>query len=140
VDFRTITIDKGSAHGLKTDMAVLAPGGIVGRIVEPSARAAIVQLLIDSTAAAGVIIERSRAQGVAMGAGDGRLRLEYMSEAFDVAVGDEGVTSGIDMIYPKGFVIGKVDSVEKSGATYKNITIRPAVDFRAIEEVLVVLT
>ena len=139
-DFRTVTIDKGTAHGLKTDMAVLAPAGIVGRVVKPSARSAIVQLLIDRNAAAGVIIERSRAQGVAMGAGDGRLRLEYMSEAFDVAVGDEVVTSGIDNIYPKGFAIGKVDAVEKSGGAYKRITIKPAVDFSALEDVLVVLT
>ena len=139
-DFRTITIDKGTLHGLKTDMAVLAPGGVVGRIVKPTARSAIVQLLIDRNAAAGVIIERSRAQGVAMGAGDGRLRLEYMSEAFDVAVGDDVVTSGIDNIYPKGFAVGKIDSVEKSGAAYKKITIKPAVDFSALEEVLVVLT
>ena len=139
-DFRTITIDKGTLHGLKTDMAVLAPAGVVGRIVKPTARAAIVQLLIDRNAAAGVIIERSRAQGVAMGAGDGRLRLEYMSEAFDVAVGDEVVTSGIDNIYPKGFAVGKIDSIEKSGAAYRRITIKPAVDFSALEEVLIVLT
>lgn len=139
-DFRTITIDKGTLHGLKTDMAVLAPAGVVGRVIKPTARSAIVQLLIDRNAAAGVIIERSRAQGVAMGAGDGRLRLEYMSEAFDVAVGDEVVTSGIDNIYPKGFAVGKIDSIEKSGAAYRRITIKPAVDFSALEEVLIVLT
>jgi rod shape-determining protein MreC len=139
-DFRTITIDKGTLHGLKTDMAVLAPAGVVGRVIKPTARSAIVQLLIDRNAAAGVIIERSRAQGVAMGAGDGRLRLEYMSEAFDVAVGDEVVTSGIDNIYPKGFAVGKVDSIEKSGAAYRRISIKPAVDFSGLEEVLIVLT
>lgn len=139
-DFRTITIDKGTLHGLKTDMAVIAPAGVVGRIIKPTARSAIVQLLIDRNAAAGVIIERSRAQGVAMGAGDGRLRLEYMSEAFDVAVGDEVVTSGIDNIYPKGFAVGKIDSIEKSGAAYRRISIKPAVDFSALEEVLIVLT
>jgi rod shape-determining protein MreC len=139
-DFRTITIDKGTLHGLKTDMAVLAPAGVVGRVIKPTARSAIVQLLIDRNAAAGVIIERSRAQGVAMGAGDGRLRLEYMSEAFDVAVGDEVVTSGIDNIYPKGFAVGKIDSIEKSGAAYRRISIKPAVDFSGLEEVLIVLT
>ena len=139
-DFRTVTIDKGTLHGLKTDMAVLAPAGVVGRVIKPTARSAIVQLLIDRNAAAGVIIERSRAQGVAMGAGDGRLRLDYMSEAFDVAVGDEVVTSGIDNIYPKGFAVGKIDSIEKSGTAYKRITIKPAVDFSALEEVLIVLT
>jgi rod shape-determining protein MreC len=139
-DFRTVTIDRGRAHGVKTDMAVIAPAGIVGRVVTPGPRSAKVQLLIDRNAAAGAIIERSRAQGVVVGSGEGRLMLDYMSEVFDVVVGDEVVTSGIDGIYPKGFVIGKVETVEKSGASYRRISVRPAVDFAAIEEVLVVMT
>jgi rod shape-determining protein MreC len=139
-DFRTVTIDKGTLAGLKTDMAVIAPAGVVGRVVVPSPRSAKVQLHVDRNAAAGALIERSRAQGVVVGAGDGRLLLEYMSEVFDVVVGDDVVSSGIDGIYPKGFMIGKVDSVEKSGASYKRITVKPSVDFASLEEVLVVLT
>jgi rod shape-determining protein MreC len=139
-DFRTVSIDKGALAGLKTDMAVIAPSGVVGRVVVSSPRSAKVQLLVDRNAAAGAIIERSRAQGVVVGSGDGRLLLEYMSEVYDVVVGDDVVTSGIDGIYPKGFVIGKVDGVEKSGASYKRITVKPAVDFASLEEVLVVLT
>ena len=98
------------------------------------------QLLIDRNAAAGALVERSRAQGVVVGGGDDRLRLEYVSEVADVVVGDVVVTSGIDGIYPKGFVIGRVESVEKDGGSYKRITVKPAVDFSSLEEVLVVLT
>jgi rod shape-determining protein MreC len=139
-DFRTMTIDKGTLYGLQPDMAVIAPGGVVGRVVISTLRAAKVQLLIDRNAAVGALIERSRAQGVAMGGGDQRLRLEYVSETADVVVGDLVVTSGIDGIFPKGFTIGSVDVVEKSGPSYKRITIKPAVDFSSLEEVLVVLT
>ena len=139
-DFRTLTIDKGTRDGLRPDMAVIAPAGVVGRIVVPSARAAKVQLLIDRYAAAGAIIERSRAQGVVIGAGDERLRMEYVSEIADIAVGDAVVTSGIDGIFPKSFVIGRVEAVEKSGGAYKRIIVKPAVDFSSLEAVLVVLT
>jgi rod shape-determining protein MreC len=139
-DFRTLTIDKGASQGLKRDMAVIAPDGVVGRIVVASRSAAKVQLLIDRNAAAGALIERSRAQGVALGGGDARLRLEYVAEASDVVVGDLVVTSGIDGIYPKGFTIGHVDAVEKAGPAYKRISIKPAVNFSALETVLVVLT
>jgi rod shape-determining protein MreC len=139
-DFRTLTIDKGTRDGVRADMSVIAPAGIVGRLVVPSRRSAKIQLLIDRNAAAGAIIERTRAQGVVVGGGDDRLRLEYMSEVFDVVVGDVVVTSGIDGIYPKGFVIGSVESMERSGSAFKRITIKPAVDFAALEEVLVVLT
>jgi rod shape-determining protein MreC len=139
-DFRTLTIDKGTSSGLRTDMAVIAPRGVVGRIVTPSGRAAKVQLLVDRNAAAGVMVERSRAQGVVKGIGETRLQLEFVSESADVAVGDLVVTSGIEGIFPKGFTIGRVDTVEKTGPAYKRITVMPAVDFSALEEVLVVLT
>ena len=139
-DFRTVTIDKGSVHQLRADMAVLAPTGVVGRVVIAGPRASRVQLLIDRNAAAGALIVRSRAQGVVVGAGDDRLRLDYVSETQDVAVGDTVVTSGIDGIYPKGFVIGRVESVDKNGVAYRSIGIRPAVDFSTLEDVLVVLT
>jgi len=141
-DFRTVTIDKGTREGLAADMAVIAPAGVVGRVVVPSASAAKVQLLVDRNAAAGAVIERreSRAQGVVVGTGDGLLRMEYVSEIADIVVGDVVVTSGIDGIYPKGFVIGRVESVEKTGTTFKTILVKPAVDFSSLEEVLVVLS
>lgn len=139
-DFRTITIDKGTRDGLRPDQAVIAPAGVLGRIVMPSARAAKVQLLIDRNAAAGALVERSRTQGVVLGTGTDRLRMNYVSSAADVKVGDVVVTSGIDGIYPKGFVIGQIESLQPGQGIFSEIVIRPAVDFSSIEEVLVVLT
>jgi rod shape-determining protein MreC len=138
--FRTMTIDKGTDDGLSPDMAVLAPAGVVGRVIMPSARAAKIQLLIDRNAAAGALIERSRAQGLVVGTGTEQLQMEYVSGTADVRIGDLVVTSGIDGIYPKGFVIGQIESVERTGTEYSRIIIRPAVTFSALEAVLVVLT
>jgi rod shape-determining protein MreC len=140
MDFKTVTIDKGTSDHVGSDMAVMAPSGVVGRVVVPSPRAAKVQLLTDRNAAAGVLIARSRSQGVVVGTGEELLRMEYVSEVADVTVGDLVVTSGIDGIYPKGYVVGTVEAVEKSGTSYKQILVRPCVDFSSIEEVLVVLT
>lgn len=139
-DFRTLTIDKGTRDGLRSDMAVIAPAGIAGRIVIPSTRSAKVQLLVDLNAAAGAIVERTRAQGIVVGAGGDQLRMDYVSDVADVVVGDVVVSSGIDGIYPKGFVIGRVESIERSGGAYRRIMVRPAVDFSSLEEVLVVVT
>ena len=140
-DIRTMTLDKGASSGVKANMAVIAPTGVVGRIVTPTATAAKVQLLIDRNAAAGALVSRSRAQGVIVGTGDDVLRMDYVQGVADVKVGDIIETSGIDGIYPKGFVIGKVEGVERgSGSVYKTIRVRPAVDFTRLEEVLVVKT
>jgi rod shape-determining protein MreC len=146
-EFRTMTIDKGTLDGLGPDMAVIAPDGVVGRIVMPSARASKVQLLIDRNAAAGAIVERSRAQGLVVGTGTDRLRLEYVQGTADIEVGDRVVTSGIEGIYPtslldgaypKGFVIGQIESIQRAGGAYSSIIVKPAVDFSTLEAVLVV--
>ena len=121
-------------------MAVLSPEGVVGRVIVPSARAAKVQLLIDRNAAVGALVERTRAQGVVMGTGEESLQLEYVLGTSDMKVGDIVVTSGIDGIYPKGFVIGRIDWSSAPGAPIGEIRIRPAADFTSLEEVLVVLT
>lgn len=139
-EFQTVTIDKGSSDGLATDMAVISPAGVVGRVILPSGRASKVQLLIDSNAAAGALIERTRVQGVVVGAGSGMLKMRYVPGTSDVKTGDLVVTSGIDGIYPKGFVIGTIDHVAGSGGEYHEIAVRPAVDFSRLEEVLIVRT
>jgi rod shape-determining protein MreC len=139
-EFRTVTIDKGESEGLAADMAVISPAGVVGRVILPSGRASKVQLLIDRNAAAGAMVERTRTQGVVVGFGDGSLRMQYVPGTADVKTGDLVVTSGIDGIYPKGFVIGTIENVERGPGSYHEISVRPAVDFSRLEEVLVVRT
>lgn len=137
---RTVTIDKGASDGLAGDMAVLAATGVIGRVILPSRRAAKVQLLIDHSAAAAALIERTRAQGLVVGNGNELLQMEYVPGTADVRPGDRVVTSGIDGIYPKGFEIGTVEKVDRGPGTFHEILVRPAVDFSRVEEVLIVLT
>jgi rod shape-determining protein MreC len=137
-EFRTITIDKGTGDGVDSDMAVISPTGVVGRIVLPTARAAKVQLLIDRDAAAGALVERSRAQGVLVGTGTDRLRLDHVPGTADVKIGDRVVTSGIEGIYPKGFAIGQIESFERRAGEFTAVMVRPAVEFANLEAVLVV--
>jgi rod shape-determining protein MreC len=139
-EFRTITIDKGTSDGVHADMAVIAPAGVVGRVIQPSSRASKVQLLIDRNAAAGALVERTRAQGVVVGTGAEELRMDYVSGSADVKAGDIVVTSGIDGIYPKGFTIGQIQSVRRGAGEYSSIVIRPVVDFSTLEAVLIVVT
>ena len=139
--FRTATIDRGSGDGVRRDSAVVSPDGVVGRVVgDPGLRAAKVQLLVDRSAAAGAIIERTRAAGLVMGDADERLlRMEYVSNLEDVQLGDVVVTSGIDGVYPKGFVIGEVELVDRGVGLYKMIRVRPKVQFNDLEDVLVIV-
>lgn len=139
---RTVTIDRGSADGVQADMAVIAPSGIVGRVLGPTARhAARVQLIIDRNAAAGALTERTRAGGMVVGAdADPALKLDLVSNLSDVKPGDNVIASGVDGIFPKGYQIGKIERADHTGGgLYWNITVRPAVDFSSLEDVLVVM-
>jgi rod shape-determining protein MreC len=139
---QTVTVNRGSADGVQADMAVIAPKGVVGRVIGPvTAHASRVQLLIDLSAAAGAFTERTRSGGLVVGVerGDPPLRMELVSNLADVAAGDIVVASGVDGIYPKGFVIGTVESSERGKGLHRAITVRPAVDFSSLEEVLIVM-
>jgi rod shape-determining protein MreC len=142
-DMLTVTIDRGSADGVQADMAVISPKGIVGRVIGPvAAHAARVQLIIDRDAAVGALIERTRAGGVVLGVQDktkAPLRMDLVSNLADVQAGDMVVASGVDGIYPKGFVVGTVETSERGRNLNRDITVRPTVDFSSVEEVLVVL-
>ena len=138
--FRTVTVDRGLRDGVEAALAVIAPGGVVGRVVgTPGMRAARVQLIIDRNAAAGALVERTRVPGVVVGTGDGvSLRMQYVSNLEDVQVGDAIVTSGADGIYPHGLPLGTVTSVRRGPSLYKTIDVEPAMEFDRMEHVLIV--
>lgn len=134
-----VTIDRGKTDGVTTNMAVITGRGVVGRVIETAGHAARVQLLVGESAAAGAVIERTTTAGMVQGGyADGKLRMDFVSSAAQIVVGDRVVTSGQDGIYPQGFLIGHVSEINGKGKT-REIVVVPAVDFSYIEVVLVVL-
>jgi rod shape-determining protein MreC len=142
--FRSLTIDRGQADGVLLDAPVLSATGVVGRIFALGPHAARVQLLLDRDTGAGVMIERSRVSGVVVGqvtgpgVGSEDLRLKYVPSRADVVVGDLVVTSGIDRIYPKGLVVGRVRFVGDESGLFREIHVEPSAGFDRLEEVMVV--
>ena len=142
--FRSLTIDKGEADGIDLDAPVVSPTGVVGRVFAVGPHAARVQVLLDRDGGAGVLVERSRVPGVVSGqvsaqaSGAEDLVLKYVPQRSDVAVGDVVVTSGLDHIYPKGLVVGRVRSVAAGAGLFRDIRVEPSARFDRLEEVLVV--
>ena len=138
-DYRAITLDKGLRDGIAKDMPVISAAGVLGRVALPVGDTATVQLIIDRAAAVAVRIDRTRTEGIALGNGDGTLRLEYLSATADIVVGDRVVTAGIDGVYPPGLEVGVVQSVDRAGTAYRDVIIRPFADFSRLETVLVLV-
>jgi rod shape-determining protein MreC len=141
--FRTLTLDKGEQDGVELDAAVISATGVVGRVFAVGPHAARVQVLLDRDAGAAAIVERSRVSGVVSGqvsgpdAGGEDLALKYVPERADVVVGDVVVTSGLDRIFPKGLVIGRVRLVGEVAGLFREVRVEPSARFDRLEEVLV---
>jgi rod shape-determining protein MreC len=136
--FKTILLDRGSLDGIRRNLPVVTPDGLVGRVVEVTPTASKVQLLTDPVSAAGGLLQRTRVTGVVAGSLSAGARVRYLPLMADVVVGDEVVTSGMGGVFPKGIPIGRILSVERqSGALFQEATLQPAVDLSRLEEVLV---
>ena len=142
--FRTLTLDKGDKDGVRLDAAVISATGVVGRVFAVGPHAARVQILLDRESGTAALVERSRVSGVVSGqvsgpeTGSEDLMLKYVSERADVAVGDLVVTSGLERIYPKGLVIGRVRFVGQVTGLFREVRVEPSARFERLEEVLVV--
>ncbi|UCF57623.1 MAG: rod shape-determining protein MreC, partial [Deltaproteobacteria bacterium] len=138
--FKSVIIDKGKNSGLKVNMPVVNARGVVGRLVSVSPNYAKVLLIIDQNSAVDCIIQRSRDEGIVKGLSSKICRLDYVVKTSDVVVGDKVVTSGLGRVYPKGLPVGEVMEVANiSGELFKDIKVRPMVDFSKLEELLVIL-
>jgi rod shape-determining protein MreC len=140
--FRTLTLNRGVEAGIALNAAVLSPTGVVGRIIAVGPRAARVQLILDRNSGVGAVLERTRITGVVSGDASGKsglLSMAYVSSLADVAAGDRVLTSGFDRIYPKGLVIGQVESVNSPAGLFKEVQVMPTARFDQLESVLVVL-
>jgi rod shape-determining protein MreC len=136
---RTIFINRGERDGLRRNMAVITPDGVVGKITEASPHVAQVLLITDKESGVGVLFADSRAQGVVKGAGEPLLHMDYVTSDEKVSVGDKILTSGEDRIFPKDLPLGTVTSV-KSAYPFQTILVQPAAHLDRLEEVLVLQT
>ena len=133
-----ISIDKGSDSGLTTDLAVITPEGVVGKILAIFPHSAQVLLITDPSSGVGATLAQSRVQGILKGGSNSLCDLRYVMNEEVVNRGEAVVTSGLDQVYPKGLPVGTVVNVG-DGNIYKTITVKPSVDLNRLESVLVVL-
>jgi rod shape-determining protein MreC len=137
---RILYIDKGAKDGLKPDMAVITPDGIVGKLKDVFGGTSQVLVISDQTSGAGVVLEQTRLRGVLRGNALGQPQIINMLPDERVKPGERVVTSGGDQIYPRGLPVGVVDQIvpDTSNPPYMDILIKPAANLGHLEELLVI--
>ena len=136
---KTVYINRGEKDGVRKNMGVITPEGVVGKVLEVYGGTAQVLLLTDKDGGAGALLAGSRVQSPVGGAGEPLLVMKYVSSEEQVAVGALVLTSGQDRIFPKDLPLGTVADV-KPGYPFKLIRVKPAANLDRLEEVLVLLS
>jgi rod shape-determining protein MreC len=136
-----VLISRGSRDGVRRDMGVITPEGVVGKVFAVYPDTSQVLLLTDKESGVGALLGDSRAQGPVRGSGEPMLALEYISNEVKVEPGQKILTSGQDRIFPKDLPVGTVAQVQPDRhSPFLKISVKPAAKLDGLEEVLVLLT
>ncbi len=136
-----VNIDRGSRDGIRRDMGVITPDGVVGKILAVYPDISQVLLLGDKESGVGALLADTRTQGPVKGTGEPLLSLDYISGDEKVTAGEKVMTSGQDRIFPKDLPVGTVvDFVSDPKTPFMKIRVKPAAHLDRLEEVLVLLT
>lgn len=134
----TFVIDKGSRHGVEMNTPVVAPEGVVGRVLRYSMSAATVIMITDPNSKIPVVSQKTRTQGILLGRGPNQpLQLQYVSLSSPVEAGETLVTTGLEGIFPKGLPVANISSVSREGASlFLNVQAQPLFEQKRLEEVV----
>ncbi len=148
-EFRFLTINKGSADGLKLRMPVMAPQGLLGQVYRLSAHSAQILIISDPTSAVDVSLSGGGARGILRGrvqytAWDRQYfisAMEYVDRLALIPNEAKVVTSGFDEIFPAGIPVGKVRKVKAdSYGIFQEAEVVPFVDMMDVREVMVLIS
>lgn len=138
---QSITIDLGSADGVRPGMTVMGATGVIGQVSRVGEHTATVRLLTDPDSGAAVMIQSSRELGIVRGSISGVLFLEDLEDDVIPQVGDVVITSGLGGSYERGLIVGAVASVNKAANNPTGaIVVNPNDNASVLEEVIVVFS
>jgi|ERR1035438_1359840 rod shape-determining protein MreC len=136
---QTVYLDRGERDGIRRNMGVITPDGVVGKVIETYRDTSQVLLLTDKDSGVGAMLAGSRIQSPVGGVGEPLLFMKYVANDDIVNVGDRVVTSGMDRIFPRDLPVGIVAQI-KAGNPFKQIRLKPAANLERLEEVIVLLS
>jgi len=134
-----LLLDKGKSQGINKFAPVITSQGLVGKIFEIGRFSSKVILINDPDLSVPAVISRTQEHGLVSGTLDGRCKLRFLDLDSDVEPGDIVVTSGLNLTYPSGILIGTVKIVgSESSGLGKFAIIEPAVKISSISEALII--
>ncbi|MDD3653844.1 MAG: rod shape-determining protein MreC [Desulfotomaculaceae bacterium] len=141
--FGTVCLNRGAVDGVKENMTVVTPEGLVGRVISVSSATCEVLLITDPRSGVGSLIQETRISGVVEGiAGSiGMARMIHIPNNAPLENGQAVITSGLGSIFPKDIPIGQITDIRREpSGLFNSADLRPYADLNRLEEVLIIIT
>jgi rod shape-determining protein MreC len=135
---RSIGINRGTRDGIAVGMPVVTELGLVGRVIEVQANAALVSLVTDPSSRINARMQTTRAEGTVIGQISGTLEMHFIPLGTPIQNGDLVRTSGLGGNLPPDILIGQVSSSRLGDDPYQIAQIRSLINFDALEFVMVI--
>ncbi len=141
-DTQLIKINLGRKNCVIPGQPLIDADGVIGQVIMARTYTSTVRLITDLSHKMHVQIRATGYQTLAVGDGKSRLvKLPYVSLSAKVKINDEVITSGLDGVYPYGYMVGKVTKIEKQEVKgVQEITVTPTARINHIREALLVWT
>ena len=135
----SMIIDMGTSDGVKKDMAVITPEGLVGKILEARPYYSVVLLVTDSRFSAAVRLHKTREDAVLTGDGAGGCVVKYLNRGARVDPGETMYTRGLDALFPNGIPAASARSLKgDEKELFHTVEATPLALLDTLEEVIVV--
>lgn len=133
---RVFLLDRGRREGVRLNMLVLSDLALVGKIIEVGPSVSKALLVTDPSSRIGVLVQRTRSEGILYGVLSGGCRMKYIPPDARLKPGDVIETAGFGGFFPKGLVVGSITRVWKEpGQVYQVADVEPRADLNRLEEV-----
>lgn len=138
-------VDKGTKDGIKKNMVVISDAGLVGQVSSVGDNWSIVQTIINENINVSVMLESTREntgilQGYTSNSNEYLLKVSNLPMESEISEGEQILTSGLGLLYPKEIRVGEVVSVEEDKVkVMKTAIVKPSVDFNKLEELCIIV-
>jgi rod shape-determining protein MreC len=135
-----LVINKGFQDDMEFGFPVITESKVlIGKIIETYENFSKIELLTAENSSFDIEIFKKEIYSLAKGSGNFKIILDLIPKEESIEIGDKVITSALGGNFPKGLLVGEIQSIEKSDiAAFQQAQVRPNFEIRDLKEIFII--